>query len=50
MDFIKQNINESFIDGINDYFIGDINQGFGMMERDFEKNMRHRVHFIIILY
>ena len=37
MDFIKHNINESFIDGINDYFIGDINQGFGMMERDFEK-------------
>lgn len=37
MDFIKHNINESFIDGINDYFIGNINQGFGMMERDSEK-------------
>ena len=37
MDFIKQNINDKFVDGINDYFVGNLNQGFGMMERDSEK-------------
>ena len=37
MDCIKHNFSDSFIDGINDYFIGDIKEGLGMMQRDFEK-------------
>lgn len=37
MDYIKHNFSDSFIDGINDYFIGDIKEGLGMMQRDFEK-------------
>lgn len=37
MDCIKHNFRDSFIDGINDYFIGDIKEGLGMMQRDFEK-------------
>ncbi|WP_042771772.1 hypothetical protein [Streptococcus sp. HSISS3] len=37
MDSIKNNVNDKFVDGIDDYFVGDLNQGFGMMERDLEK-------------
>lgn len=37
MDCIKHNFSDSFIDGMNDYFIGDIKEGLGMMQRDFEK-------------
>ncbi|RSK18967.1 hypothetical protein D8844_00480 [Streptococcus oralis] len=37
MDYIKHNINDKFVDGIDDYFVGDLDQGFGMMERDFKK-------------
>lgn len=37
MDVLKKNINDKFVDGINDYFVGNLNQGFGMMERDLKK-------------
>lgn len=37
MDCIKHSINDKFVDGIDDYFVGDLDQGFGMMERDFKK-------------
>lgn len=37
MDYIKDNFNDSFIDGIDSYYIGDIKKGFGIMERDSKK-------------
>lgn len=37
MDYIKKNFHDSFIDGIDSYYIGDIKKGFGIMERDSKK-------------
>lgn len=51
MDYIKLNFKEKFLDEIDNYFIGNIKEGFGVLQRDssrkYEAPSTFHYHFIL---
>ena len=51
MDYIKLNFKEKFLDEIDNYFIGNIKEGFGVLQRDssrkYETPSTFHYHFIL---